>query len=344
MSDGTRIIPPTGQKVIFHFREIFLDTSKEFTATPEFVSAQSKAESTVLTVKDNVEKTVILSTPEITRFAKDLRRPYKTRMGVFSNAVIDNDFHTAEKEILAVLRTSKSPIAKQLLKQFQELSPEDKKIFMQDLQRYSSGSDVSRKIGESIRNNPNALSSNPAEAMNQVESLYKKGLAKGFGAIYGASERDIMSQFQKMRSSLQISTLKEAAPNSLAIVSYSQLRGDGTRIVHGAGRERNMNAQFVGNMVPVEGGSLQNGVKQKLKIQLFSQIQELRRMLPQDTKATDQEIISLMVDGQMPQSLSEQGYSVSRPPQIQSYLSFEPNAECFNMGFVLTPVGLVHRD
>lgn len=74
MSDGTRIIPPTGQKVIFHFREIFLDTSKEFTATPEFVSAQSKAESTVLTVKDNVKETVIQSSKEHADFARRLRR------------------------------------------------------------------------------------------------------------------------------------------------------------------------------------------------------------------------------------------------------------------------------
>lgn len=55
---------------------------------------------------------------------------------------------------------------------------------------------------------------------------------------------------------------------------------------------------------------------------------------------SDDEIIALMLEGKLPQALGHAGYAVSRPPQIKSYLSFEPHAECFNMGFVLTPVEL----
>lgn len=153
-------------------------------------------------------------------------------MTEFGEYLGGGNFTEAEKTLKIVLthisqnsRVSKDDkkIASALQKQFQGLSSEDKKMFMQDLQRYSSGSEASRKLGKSIRNNSNALSSDLKKAMDQVERLYNDGLARAFGEIYGVEKEVIMSQFKGMRNSLETNSLQSIAEGGLAIVSYSQL-------------------------------------------------------------------------------------------------------------------------
>ena len=155
-----------------------------------------------------------------------------------------------------------------------------------------------------------------------------------------------MSQFQKMKSSLgaqNIRTLGASFKDGFTgIVSYSQIDGKGKTTLKRADKIDNARAQMVGTPVEVTDTTLLNGVKNQLNARMTkADIEAYRAKMPQGIgNVSDAEIRALVIDGEIPQSLKAQGYTLKTPPKVYSYLSFESNAECFNMGFVITPVEL----
>ena len=344
MPDGTQLLPNRDEKVIFHFEEIIGDRSSTIHVQGEIVPKTAKTTSDVKTIQlgranaDTVDTYISPRSREVAQLVKGLRQTHGTKMGELSTLISDEKYAEAKKIMEDILRTSKNKTASGLLSYMQGLASGQEGAFFDDVLRLTSGSDVSRKLGVELAQGK--------DVTQKVDKLYKDGLAQAFGQIYGVEGAKIQSQFDKMKGSIGKNTIvtlgDQFKEGFTGLVSYSQIDGQGKTSFRRADKVDNRRAQMVGTPAEVTDAALLNGVKTQLKARMTERdIAAYKQALPAGVgNITDAEIRDLVVDGTVPKALGDLGYTLKTPPKISSYLSFETNAECFNMGFVLEPVQL----
>ncbi len=170
--DGTQVVPNADQKVIFHFEEISSPYGISYNVTPELVSKTSKTTSDVKTLQlgrtntDAVDAYISPRSKEVAGLVKSLRQTHSTKMGQLSALVSDEQYADAKKVMEDILRTSKNKTASGLLSYMQSIPAGQEATFFDDVLRLTSGSNVSRKLGEELAKGK--------DVTTQVEDLYEK--------------------------------------------------------------------------------------------------------------------------------------------------------------------------
>ncbi len=249
-------------------------------------------------------------------------------MSVLNDHIKTESYPAAKATLEWILKWSKDPVAKELLGILVKPGTDLKSFFDRTLE-LSSGGRESMKIGAGIE----------ASTPQSIEAYYEKyKLSKEFGQLFGLSESDvawIIKQFGKLNKA-QITSLWQRFPEGFtALTAFAQNNANKASF-KALDRVTHTNARIIGEPKLVSGDQAIK-IEQKLRVSLTQEdLDSYRKTLSKDIKVSDEELKDIIIKWELPKSLSDAGYTVLVKPQIQAYLSFVEDAQCFNLGFAIT--------
>jgi hypothetical protein len=251
-----------------------------------------------------------------------LRRnsPYFT---YFEKAVNSEDYTGASQLLMKILwRTKKWTIEYRLLSEMKRIdtNSDNKKAFYDTILAKTSWSRESRSLGKAIETGKN-MTSKVSEYL-----VGKKDLVSKFAKEYDIPSKDAKALIQQILQSGilkgSIQTLRDVAPNGfIGLVAFNQINPKSKSGFVAIDMVDSANARII--WTPQEYTwswvqKIRDIAKSKISSTQLQNFKDKNAQVVQDLK--DNKIIDLMVWG-----------------KVKSYLSFEKDATCFNLGFIVEP-------
>lgn len=318
--DGTEIVAPDGKKIQWKLTEIYWVGSSILDISYKLVDESVAIPSKIV----NIDLQNSLSRSEFVKenSAKMADFLLKTARGtkgfVEVQGLISNENYTeAANKFISVFKNSKDTMAKALVGELQSIQKEPNHSgalasFLDSLLAKTSGGRMSRGIADNILNGSDKKT---------VEQYYKdtKWLFEKFWDLYGLKATDVEAIIRIMSPSVSKSSVSKLGDHVqggfLWLVAYSQRSG-----LRQLDKIRNSDAQIIG--VPQEiMGNQANAIRNKFMENINARdLENIKQNNPALKDMNDQDIKKLMTQG-----------------AVKAYFSFEPDAECFNLGFIVEP-------
>lgn len=339
--------PGQNEKVIWDIKEIIIDKQTTIDATARIVPKSSPEKTTKVRInldnKNLDNKFIQANSNAIADRLKDWRldtgkgKNEKQQKGIaieFQEAASSGNIATAEaaaKKIFADMPD--------MIREIDGLkTDQEKKDFYKQLLSKSSGGDISRALGDRIRakegmDSKNAASENYETQKKAILDYYKK-VGPAFAEQYGIPKDFVASQVEKMISTKNITTLRDSISSGAsftALVAFNQSNRGFKKLDNIS----NGNAVAFGTPLEVTGPNAET-IRAKLKASITQeQRDQVRQQLAVQYGDVDAngKIDTAKIAGN-PKYSDEAINSLITAGPIKSYLSFEENAECFNLGFM----------
>lgn len=323
--DGKKIIdkPADGKKIQWNVQRVVAmedihytlnfktvpNNWKDFTFDQKFVENYNNIEA-----NDYIEK----NSKKVADYMLFARRFARTKPLV--EAINNNDYNSASKHLEGVLNNiggRKFPdVVNGLRAEFNSVknNPQKLSVFMDNLLAKTQGGNNSRELADRLNSGQ--------DISKDLRSYYEKWVAEAFANKFGISKREVMGILNNIISAnnwnIKPKNVKDAIGHEKAfnwLVAYSQKWPGGLKGLDFF----KQNAQIAGMPIDVSNANFADSIRKQMQDKIpQATIKQLQQSLP---GVSESDIRKAFAGG-----------------KVKAALSYEKDAECFNLMFIVEPI------